>query len=88
MLHMTVQEYDDGSTVRLSGGLAEEYVAEARQLCFSAKAPLLIDATELQDAGADGLTLLADLITEGAQIDGLSRYLTMRIRTLQARGKQ
>ena len=53
MLHMTVQEYDDGSTVRLSGGLAEEYVAEARQLCFSAKAPLLIDATELQHAGAD-----------------------------------
>ena len=86
MLHMTVQKYDDGSVVRLSGRLAEESVAEARQVCFSAAAPLLIDASELQDAAADGLKLLVELMTEGAQVEGLSGYLAMRVRTLQERG--
>ena len=88
MLHMTVQEYDDGSVVRLSGRLTGESVAEARQVCFSAAAPLVIDATELQDAGAAGLRLLVELMTEGAQIEGLSGYLTMRVRTRREQGEQ
>ena len=86
MLHITVQKYDDGSVVRLSGRLAGESVAEARQVCFSAAAPLLIDASELRDAGADGIALLVELMTEGAQVEGLSGYLAMRVRTLQERG--
>ena len=88
MLHMTVQKYGDGSVVRLSGRLAEESVAEARQVCSSATPPLLIDATELQGAGADGLGLLVELVTEGAQVEGLSGYLAMRVRTLQEQGEQ
>ncbi len=51
MLRIIVQENADGSLVRLSGRLADEFVAEAKRVCFSAVAPLLIDATELQDAG-------------------------------------
>ncbi len=88
MLHITVQENDDGSVVRLSGRLEGEFVEEARQVCLSATAPLLIDATELQDAGADGIALLAKLLTQGAQVEGLSGYLTMSVKTLRERGEQ
>ena len=87
MLHMVVQENDGGAVVRLSGRLADEFVAEARRVCFSAAEPLLVDATELQDADADGFALLANLINEGARVEGLSGYLAMRVRTLRERGQ-
>ncbi len=83
---MSVQENDDGSVVRLSGRLEGDLVAEAGRVCLSAAAPLLIDATELQDAGADGIALLAELMTEGARVEGLSGYLTMSVQTLRERG--
>ncbi len=83
---MTVQENHDRSVVRLSGRLEGEAVAEARKVCFSVAPPLLIDATELQDAGAEGISLLIELMNEGAQVEGLSGYLTTRIRTLRERG--
>ena len=86
MLHMTVQENHDRSVVRLSGRLEGESVAEARKVCFSVTPPLLVDATELQDATAEGLSLLIELMAEGAQVEGLSGYLTTRIRTLRERG--
>ena len=88
MLHLAVQKSDGGSVVRLSGRLAGESVAEARRVCLSAGAPLLIDATELQDVGADGLTLLVELLSEGAEVEGLSGYLTMRVRTLREQGER
>lgn len=87
MLHITVQENDDGSVVGLSGRLEGESVAEARQAGLSATPPLLIDATELRDAGADGIALLMELMTEGARVEGLSGYLTMRLRTLREQGE-
>ncbi len=86
MLHMTVQENHDRSVVRLSGRLEGETVAEARRVCFSVASPLLIDATELQDAEAKGILLLIELMAEGAQVEGLSGYLTTRVRTLRERG--
>ena len=85
MLHLVVQEDDDGSVVRLSGQLADEFVAETRRVCRSATGPLLIDATELKDADADGFALLADLVKEGARVEGLSGYLTMRVRAVRER---
>ena len=88
MLHIALKKNDDGSVVSLSGRLEGEFVAEARRVCLSAAAPLLIDATELQDAGADGIALLMDLMSEGARVEGLSGYLTMRVRTLREKGEQ
>ena len=88
MLRITVQENDDGSVLGLSGRLEGEFVMETRQAALSATAPLLIDATELRDAGGDGIALLMELMTEGARVEGLSRYLTMRLRTLLEQGEQ
>jgi anti-anti-sigma regulatory factor len=67
----------------MSGRLDGESTAEARRVCSSAAAPLLVDASELHDMGADGTALLADLMAEGAKVEGLSGYLTMRVRNLQ-----
>ncbi len=88
MLHIAVEENDDGSVVRLSGRLEGEPVAEARQVCLSARAPLLVDATELRDAAADGIALLLELMTEGARVEGLSGYLTISVQNLLERGER
>ena len=81
MLRISIATNTSGSVVRLAGRLAGEFIVEAERVCLSAEAPLLIDATELQDADADGLALLAKLTKEGAQVEGLSGYLTMRLKT-------
>ena len=86
MLRITLEENNDGSIVRLAGRLADEFVSEAERVCLSAEAPLLIDATGLQDADADGFALLAKILAGGGRIEGLSTYLAMRIEALRERG--
>jgi ABC-type transporter Mla MlaB component len=70
----------------MSGRLADEFVAEAKRVCSSAAAPLVIDVTELQHADTDGLALLATLIEGGARVENLSAYLAMRVAPLRERG--
>ncbi len=85
MLRIT-QVSNDGSIVRLAGRLADEFVSEAERVCPSAEAALLIDATELQEADADGLALLAKILAGGGRIEGLSKYLAMRVEALREGG--
>ncbi len=86
MLRITLEVNNDGSTVRLAGSLADEFVSEAERVCLSAEAPPVIDATGLQGADADGLALLAKILAGGGRIEGLSRYLAMRVEALRERG--
>lgn len=79
MLHIAVENNDDGSVVRLSGQLAGEFVAEAERAVLSAEPLLLIDASGLQSADDDGLALLVKIIEAGGRIEGLSGYLAMRL---------
>jgi len=58
----------------------DEFVREAERVCLSAEAPPMVDATELQEADADGLALLAKILAGGGRIEGLSKYLAMRAR--------
>ncbi len=88
MLRITLEVNNDGSTVRLAGRLADEFVVEAERVCLSAEAPLLIDATELRGADADGLALLVKILEGGARIEGLSTYLAMRLEALRERDGQ
>ncbi len=69
MLRITPEVNDDGSIVRLAGRLADELVSEAERVCLSAEAPLLIDATGLQEADSDGLALLAKILAGGRRIE-------------------
>ena len=86
MLHIAIETDDSGSVVRLAGRLAGEFVGEAKRVCLSAEAPLLIDATELKDADADGLALLVKILEGGARVEGLSGYLALRVDALRERG--
>ena len=86
MLRITPEVNNDGSIVRLTGRLADELVSEAERVCLSAEAPLLIDATGLEEADADGLALLAKILAGGGRIEGLSTYLAMRVEALRERG--
>ena len=83
MLHIAVENNDDGSVLRLSGRLAGEFVAEAERASLSANPPLLIDASELQSADADGLALFAKILDDGGRVEGLSGYLVMRLAALR-----
>ena len=85
MLRITLEASNDGSIIRLAGGLADEFVSEAERVCLSAEAPLLIDATGLREADADGFALLARILAGGGLIEGLSTYLAMRVDALQER---
>ncbi len=76
---------NDGS-IGLAGRLAVESVSEAERVCLSGEAPLLIDATGLQEADADGLALLAKILERGGRIEGLSTYLALRVEALRERG--
>ncbi len=87
MLRITLEANDDGSTVGFAGRLAGEFVGEAERVCLSVEAPLLIDATSLQEADADGLALLGKVLAGGGRIENLSRYLAMRVETLRKRGE-
>ncbi len=86
MLRITREVNNDGSIVRLAGRLADEFVSEAERVCLSAETPLLIEATRLQEADADGLAFLAKILAGGGRIEGLSRYLAMRVEALRQRG--
>jgi ABC-type transporter Mla MlaB component len=86
MLRITLRKSENGSIVQLAGRLGEEAVGEARKECAAAEPPLLIDAAELREADADGLALLAELLNRGDRVEGLSRYLAMRVEALRERG--
>jgi len=86
VLRLTLEKNSEGSIVRLSGRLVDEFVREAERVCLSAEAPPMVDATELQEADADGLALLAKILAGGGRIEGLSKYLAMRVEALRERG--
>ncbi len=85
MLRITVVTDTDGTVVRMVGQLAGECLEEATRVCFSAEPPLLIDASGLQGADADGCAFLATILDGGGRVEGLSEYLSMRVDSLRER---
>ncbi len=83
MLRITVVTDTDGTVVRMAGRLAGDQLEEVRRVCFSAESPLLIDASGLQGAAADGFAFLATILDGGGRVEGLSKYLSMRVSSLR-----
>ena len=71
MFRVTVEPDAEGSVVRMAGRLAADYLEEARQVCFTDKPHLLLDASELRDADADGIAFLATFLDRGGRVEGL-----------------
>ena len=80
---MTVESDTGGPVIRMAGRLAGEFVGEAEQVCRPAEPPLRIDASELQSADADGVAFLATILDGGGRVEGLSKYLSMRVSSLR-----
>ena len=76
----------DGSAVMVAGQLTVEFVKDVERVCLSADPPVLIDASGLRSCDADGLACLARMRDNGVRVDGLSKYLEMRLRHEMRRG--
>ncbi len=83
VLRITVVTDTDGTVVRMAGRLAGDQLEEARRVCLTDKPHLLIDASELQSADADGVAFLATILDGGGRVEGLSAYVAMRLRSLR-----
>ncbi len=82
-MRITVETDTDGSVVRMAGRLAGECLEEAERVCLSAEPPLLIDASGLQSADADGFAFFVKFLERGGRVEGLPEYLAMRVRSLR-----
>ena len=80
MFRATVDTDVDGSVVRMAGQLTVEFLKDVERLCISAEPPVLIDANGLRSCDADGLAFLARMRDGAVRVEGLSKYLEMRIR--------
>ncbi len=74
-LRISPSEPGPTSSLKLDGRLTAEEVLELRQACADAKGRLVLDLTDLQFADRQGVSLLRELRSQGAQLIGVSHYL-------------
>jgi len=74
---LRIQRAQQGDTVvlALSGGLAEEYVAELQRVVAAETGELVLDLHELTRVTRDAVKLLAELEAAGARLLGPPEYL-------------
>jgi hypothetical protein len=63
--------------VQIHGRLVGPAVQELERVCRDASGPLVLDVTHLMSADDVGLAALRRLVTDGAQLIGLSPYLAL-----------
>ena len=88
MFRATVDTEVDGSVVTVAGQLTVEFVKDVERTCLSAEPPVLIDANGLRSCDADGLAFLARMRDGVVRVEGLSKYLEMRLRHEMMRGSR
>jgi ABC-type transporter Mla MlaB component len=69
----------DKTRCRLSGRLDAAAAAEARRVLAGSPAVVAVDVADLQSADESGLQLLLDLRAACTPLEGLSRYLELRL---------
>jgi hypothetical protein len=74
-----ITQHSEGSltVVTIHGSLGREGVVELERLCQGVSSPLALDLTYLRWADAAGITLLNTLADAGAQLRGVSPYITL-----------
>jgi ABC-type transporter Mla MlaB component len=65
------------ATVKLDGRLTGDEVPELRRVCEGAQRQLTLDLAALQSADRQGVSLLRELRTKGADLSGTSPYLQL-----------
>ena len=78
MLLRITQTTEGRTTVlTIAGWLVGDGVAELARVAQATRSPLVLDLTHLQQADADGITLLKALANAGAQWRGVSPYIAL-----------
>jgi hypothetical protein len=65
--------------IAIDGHLVRDGVTELERLCQGITAPMALDLTYLQQVDAEGIRLLNALADAGAQLRGVSPYITLRL---------
>jgi ABC-type transporter Mla MlaB component len=67
--------------LRIDGRLTSEDVDELAKLYGAEGSPNVIDLSDLQSADSDGVRLLLDFVSRGAQIRDASPYIELLLRS-------
>jgi ABC-type transporter Mla MlaB component len=69
------------TVLRIDGRLRSEDISELAGQYGGAGSPHVIDLSDLQSADSDGVRLLQDFVSRGAQIRGASPYIQLLLRS-------
>ena len=81
-MRLRISETQNGTekTVQVAGELVEQGVPELERVCCGCPGTLVLDLQNLRSADALGLKALLALEKDGAELRGLSHYLSLRLR--------
>lgn len=74
---LDVSPEEGRAVVRVHGRLAGAAVHELGRVCREARLPIVLDVTYLMGADDDGIATLRHLRCAGAQLAGISPYLSL-----------
>jgi ABC-type transporter Mla MlaB component len=86
-MHLRISEerLGEGAVVHVAGHLAGDGVGELGRVCATSTRPLRIDLAELLQADDVGLSLLRSLRESGAELAGMSPFISL---LLEKRGSR
>jgi anti-anti-sigma regulatory factor len=76
-LRITPAGSGQSTTLKIDGRLTSEEVPELRLACDRVEGPLVLDLSGLQSADRQGVSVLQELRTKGAELIGTSPYLQL-----------
>lgn len=77
LLRITQTTEGPTTVITIDGQLVGDGVAELARLYQAAVPPIALDLTHLQQADADGISMLNALADEGAQLRSVSPYIAL-----------
>ena len=81
MLFRLTESRDDARTVvHLAGRLVGPAAPEFCEFCRSHEAPIILDLSELQWADSAGVRAVRQVVSEGAETRGASRFIELLLR--------
>jgi hypothetical protein len=84
-MRVTRLELASGTILLVEGRLVSAYTDELARECRSLPPGLILDLKNLRGVDARGATLLAKLLSQGAQLRGVSPYVRLRIEQQHSR---
>ena len=84
VVRITKREFVEDTVVQVDGLLQAADVEALRQECEAARGALTLELSQLLSADASGVETIHELVSNGAKLQGLSRYLELLLSTSRA----